>query len=124
MDLVTRGRLSVQRVGEDAWKAIEQLAEKGGWEDMDLRPTATVTKKRKENGGSDDGPSKKVKVKAAPKRKGKPAKPTDLDEEDIEPAGDETESPSATHKKQTVKRKRQDTESNLAGLRRSTRTRT
>lgn len=122
MDLVTRGRLSVQRVGEDAWKAIEQLAEKGGWEDMDLRPTATVTKKRKENGGSDDGPSKKVK--AAPKRKGKLAKPTDLDQEDTEPAADETETLSATHKKQTVKRKCQDTESNLAGLRRSTRTRT
>ncbi|KIM35155.1 hypothetical protein M413DRAFT_449863 [Hebeloma cylindrosporum] len=108
MDLVTRGRLSVQRVGEDAWKAIEQLAEKGGWEDMDLRPTATATKKRKQNRGSDDGPSKKVK--AAPKRKGKPAKPKDLDQEDAEEAVDEPETPSPTQQS--------------PGLRRSTRKRT
>ena len=121
MDLVTRGRLSVQRVGEDAWKAIEQLAEKGGWEDTDLRPTAAGTKRRKENSGSDDGPSKKVKT--APKRKGKSTKPKDLDQEDTEPAADETEAPSSSQKRQAVKRKRQDTESDLAGLRRSTRTR-
>ncbi|PPQ94808.1 hypothetical protein CVT25_007445 [Psilocybe cyanescens] len=38
MDLVTRGRLSVQRVDEGAWKAINELAKNGGWEDMDLRP--------------------------------------------------------------------------------------
>lgn len=31
MDLVHRGRLSVQRVEPEAWDAIEQLAEKGGW---------------------------------------------------------------------------------------------
>ena len=123
MDLVKRGRLSVQRVGEDAWRAIEQLAEKGGWEDMDLRPTATLTKKRKENGGSDDGPSKKLKT--APKMKGQRVKPTARDQEDTRPTADETETSSATHKRQTtVKRKRQDTGSDLAGLRRSTRTRT
>lgn len=38
MDLVTRGRLSVQRVGEDAWAAIELMAENGGWEELDLKP--------------------------------------------------------------------------------------
>ena len=118
MDLVTRGRLSVQRVGEDAWKAIGQLAEKGGWEEMDLKPTAT--KKRKEKAGSDDGPSN---VKTAPKRKSKPAKPEDLDQNDSEPAAHDTETPLPTQKRQTLKRKRQDTESNLTGLRRSTRTR-
>jgi hypothetical protein len=31
MDLVRRGRLSVQRVERGAWDVIEQLAEKGGW---------------------------------------------------------------------------------------------
>lgn len=54
MDLVGRGRLSVQRVEENAWRAIVALAEKGGWEEMDLkvkgkRPaksTAAVTKSR------------------------------------------------------------------------------
>ena len=38
MVLVTRGRLSVQRVGEDAWTAIELLAENGGWEELDMKP--------------------------------------------------------------------------------------
>lgn len=38
MDLVTRGRLSVQRVDEKAWDAILLLAEKGGWEKLDLKP--------------------------------------------------------------------------------------
>ena len=38
MDLVTRGRLSVQRVGEDAWAAIELMAENGGWEELDMKP--------------------------------------------------------------------------------------
>lgn len=31
MDLVRRGRLSVQRVQPEAWEVIEQLADKGGW---------------------------------------------------------------------------------------------
>ena len=38
MDLVTRGRLSVQRVGEDVWAAIELMAENGGWEELDMKP--------------------------------------------------------------------------------------
>ena len=29
---MSRGRLSVQRVEEDAWQVIEKLAEHGGWE--------------------------------------------------------------------------------------------
>jgi hypothetical protein len=44
MDLVTRGRLSVQRVGEDAWAAIALLAENGGWEELDMRPKKKVGK--------------------------------------------------------------------------------
>jgi hypothetical protein len=31
MDLVHRGRLSVQRVRREAWDVIELLAERGGW---------------------------------------------------------------------------------------------
>ena len=42
MDLVTRGRLSVQRVGEDAWAAIELMAENGGWEELDMKPKKGV----------------------------------------------------------------------------------
>ena len=33
MDLVRRGRLSVQRVQPEAWEVIKQMAEKGGWEE-------------------------------------------------------------------------------------------
>jgi len=103
MDLVTRGRLSVQRVREDAWKAIGQLAEKGGWEDMDLRPTTTKQ--------GNDG------VKHAPKKSSKSAKQKIIDKEDSE-----TEALSSSKRK--VKRKLQDTD--LAaqdGLRRSSRIR-
>ncbi|KAJ6588916.1 PUA-like domain-containing protein [Mycena capillaripes] len=38
MDLVTRGRLSVQRVSEAAWTAVQQLASTGGWDALDLNP--------------------------------------------------------------------------------------
>jgi len=38
MDLVTRGRLSVQRVRMDAWAAIELMAENGGWEELEMKP--------------------------------------------------------------------------------------
>ncbi|KAG5648707.1 hypothetical protein DXG03_000054 [Asterophora parasitica] len=36
MALIKKGRLSVQRVEEQAWNAIVALAQKGGWGDMDL----------------------------------------------------------------------------------------
>ncbi|KAH7887505.1 DUF55-domain-containing protein [Phlebopus sp. FC_14] len=39
MQLVTRGRLSVQRVTEECWSVIELLAEKGGWESMSFTKT-------------------------------------------------------------------------------------
>ncbi|KAJ7108517.1 PUA-like domain-containing protein [Mycena epipterygia] len=38
MDLVTRGRLSVQRVSAATWAAVQQLANTGGWDDLDLNP--------------------------------------------------------------------------------------
>ncbi|KAF8638554.1 hypothetical protein AX17_002097 [Amanita inopinata Kibby_2008] len=38
MNLVTRGRLSVQRVSESAWNTIQILAETGGWDDNESRP--------------------------------------------------------------------------------------
>ncbi|KAJ3528917.1 hypothetical protein NMY22_g9209 [Coprinellus aureogranulatus] len=37
MPLVSRGRLSVQRVSQAEWDAINLLAEKGGWEGLDLK---------------------------------------------------------------------------------------
>ncbi|KAF8272491.1 EVE domain-containing protein [Lactarius quietus] len=44
MDLVHRGRLSVQRVRPEAWEVIKQMAEKGGW-----------TEETKGNGGAKRG---------------------------------------------------------------------
>ncbi|KAJ7927586.1 PUA-like domain-containing protein [Mycena leptocephala] len=38
MDLVTRGRLSVQHVSEAAWTAVQQLASTGGWDALDISP--------------------------------------------------------------------------------------
>ncbi|KAJ3852401.1 DUF55-domain-containing protein [Lentinula lateritia] len=36
MDLINRGRLSVQRVQKPAWDVIEMLAERGGWDESKL----------------------------------------------------------------------------------------
>ncbi|KAF9450144.1 DUF55-domain-containing protein [Macrolepiota fuliginosa MF-IS2] len=44
MNLVTRGRLSVQRVDANAWGTIHLLADNGGWEEMDLKPRKKTTK--------------------------------------------------------------------------------
>lgn len=62
MALVTRGRLSVQRVEHQTWEVIRQLADKGGW-DCDAvsskksKPEAAATPKggRKTRGVSSKG---------------------------------------------------------------------
>ncbi|GBE80113.1 PUA-like domain-containing protein [Sparassis latifolia] len=51
MALVTRGRLSVQRVEEDTWGVIEELAAKGGWTEED----ATASKKKGKKTGTAQG---------------------------------------------------------------------
>lgn len=66
MDLVTRGRLSVQRVDENAWETIHLLAENGGWEEMDLKPrkkSTTVPAKAKPSKAATKVVSKKKKAK-------------------------------------------------------------
>ncbi|SJL02557.1 uncharacterized protein ARMOST_05888 [Armillaria ostoyae] len=87
MDLVTRGRLSVQRVDKKAWDAIKLLSEQGGWEELNIKPeqkrqttTAASGKKSKraaakdkdgQSGeeGSDDESSKPTTSKRGKKRK-------------------------------------------------------
>jgi hypothetical protein len=39
MPLVRRGRLSVQKVPEEAWQTVQLLAENGGWEELALQKT-------------------------------------------------------------------------------------
>jgi len=46
---VNSGRLSVQPVSEEAWAVVEMMAEKGGWEGMEL--AKGKAKKTKDNGG-------------------------------------------------------------------------
>ncbi|EPQ58927.1 DUF55-domain-containing protein [Gloeophyllum trabeum ATCC 11539] len=59
MALVTRGRLSVQKVEQNTWDALQLLAERGGWEDLDL--------KGKEKGGK-RGTAKNAKAGAGSKK--------------------------------------------------------
>src|SRR5271154_4398635 len=52
MPLVTRGRLSVQRVEKACWDIIEMLAEKGGWDqELSRRPKGTGRGKKKASEG-------------------------------------------------------------------------
>lgn len=46
MPLVTRGRLSVQRVSQECWGIIQMMSEKGGWEEMTFGKKKTSATKR------------------------------------------------------------------------------
>ncbi|KAG2369740.1 PUA-like domain-containing protein [Suillus spraguei] len=46
MPLVTRGRLSVQRVSQESWGIIQMMSEKGGWEEMTFGKKKPSTSKR------------------------------------------------------------------------------
>ncbi|KAG0709909.1 PUA-like domain-containing protein [Suillus ampliporus] len=46
MPLVTRGRLSVQRVSEECWEIIQMMTEKGGWEGMAFGKKKTSNRPR------------------------------------------------------------------------------
>ena len=72
MALVNSGRLSVQPVDQEAWSAIETMAEKGGWDEMNLD-------KRKAKPAKSDGGSKT----ASNGRKGK-KKDEDVGGTDVE----------------------------------------
>jgi len=59
MELVRRGRLSVQRVRPEAWEVIKQMAEKGGWTD-ETNGNGRAKRGRDESGnigerGNEDG---------------------------------------------------------------------
>ncbi|PFH50159.1 hypothetical protein AMATHDRAFT_75778 [Amanita thiersii Skay4041] len=64
MDLVTRGRLSVQRVTEPAWCAIQMLAETGGWSDSVIKKT-TNKRKRTKKAQHNTASTKRRKAKPA-----------------------------------------------------------
>jgi len=55
MDLLNRGRLSVQPVEDVAWEAIELLGVKGGWEDiLDAKGSKKRAATSKKGSGSKD----------------------------------------------------------------------
>ncbi|TEB23753.1 DUF55-domain-containing protein [Coprinellus micaceus] len=71
MPLVTRGRLSVQRVSQAEWDAINLLAETGGWDDLDVKKLGTSSSKAASASKAKPAVPKR-KPAAAPKRgKGK-----------------------------------------------------
>jgi len=50
LDLITRGRLSVQRVNQEAWDVIVSMAENGGWEGVDLKQRGSQAKAKGKRG--------------------------------------------------------------------------
>ena len=64
MELVGRGRLSVQRVEENAYEVIRQLAEKGGW-DVDVGKKAKGKAKKVAKADDDDEPKKTSRKRKA-----------------------------------------------------------
>ncbi|TFY56772.1 hypothetical protein EVJ58_g7435 [Rhodofomes roseus] len=126
MALVTRGRLSVQRVEEKTWDVILQLAEKGGW---DAKTVASSKAKAKAKPAAAAKKARKPRVSA---RKSKKARDEDEDEdEDAEDAPseeDEEDQPATKNdaKRRGQKRKAEDDHEETAGSsnpRRSTRAR-
>ncbi|GJE87441.1 EVE domain-containing protein [Phanerochaete sordida] len=113
MALINRGRLSVQRVEDEAWSVIEKLASTGGWEDE-------AVKKGKKSGSDKSNAVKKgqssgMKAKTATKNGG----------EDSGVAGDIPDEAREDKPKKPAakKRKAEDETSEAQPLRRSTRTR-
>ena len=65
MALVTRGRLSVQRVEQPAWDAIQTMADKGGWDEGQTKKTRGRKKQVPEDkeGGEEPISGELVKAK-------------------------------------------------------------
>ena len=71
MALVTRGRLSVQRVEQAAWDAIQTMADKGGWDEGKTKNTRRRKKQSPEDeDGGEETPSGEVaKAKGNPRKR-------------------------------------------------------
>ncbi|KAJ7683016.1 PUA-like domain-containing protein [Mycena rosella] len=92
MDLVTRGRLSVQRVSAAAWGAVQLLADTGGWDALELAPKKKAAPKKAAAGAGAGRPARaaaaaKTKAKARKKKRGSDSEDEgddDYDEEEEE----------------------------------------
>ncbi|KAJ7033676.1 DUF55-domain-containing protein [Mycena alexandri] len=118
MDLVTRGRLSVQRVSEAAWTAVQKLANTGGWDELDLSPKKKTPAKKAAAATERAPRAAKSKAKAK-KRK---AKGSDDEDEDDDYESDEEVISKTTSSRR--KRKAEDYEELPATTRRANRRKT
>ncbi|KAI0758108.1 DUF55-domain-containing protein [Fomes fomentarius] len=118
MALVTRGRLSVQRVEPRTWDVVQQLAARGGWEEADSKTSKSKAKP-------------KGKGKSSSRQKSRSKKKADEDAsdqgEDSQPEEERDDVAESTKSKKPGRRKRkvEDVESEAEQLqpRRSTRVR-
>lgn len=113
MSLLNRGRLSVQPLEEKTWGIVELLAERGGWDDLNTKPTK--------------GSGQKVTAKKPSGRKPKAkSSKRDVDAEASANEAGSEEEPSAPVKSKGRKRKAAETEEtdNARATRRSTRLKT
>ncbi|KZT29456.1 DUF55-domain-containing protein [Neolentinus lepideus HHB14362 ss-1] len=106
MALVTRGRLSVQKVELDTWDAIVLLAERGSWEDINFKGKEKGIAKEKTKKGKAGAKAKKAKEES------------DEDEEGVA-EGEEAAMPAP---KTGKKRKAPEGDEDARPTRRSTRT--
>jgi hypothetical protein len=113
MALVKRGRLSVQRVDESAWYAMQLLADNGGWDTLALGKRKTQPAESKASN--------------TPTNKRRKPKGGEAEQEDAENGDEESESiPNSAGRKRKAKDMEKDSErapDEYLSLRRSTRIR-
>lgn len=85
MPLVTRGRLSVQRVSQECWGTIQMMSEKGGWEEMTFGKKKPSTSKRPGQAATKSSKAKKS--------------PTNVNSGEVEAKVDTNEEPDIKPKK-------------------------
>ena len=64
MALVNRGRLSVQHIDEDVWEIIQNMAERGGWEDMGYGKGGKGKSRNDDSAQDPQGKAKEGEVKS------------------------------------------------------------
>jgi hypothetical protein len=114
MALVNSGRLSVQPVNEEAWGVIEMMAEKGGWDGMNIDKRKAKTVK------ANDESKKATKGRATGKGKRKDRKE---EEEDHDVTNDDSGNSAINSSTAGRKRKVSDGGEAANNRRRSTRAR-
>ncbi|KAF9238783.1 DUF55-domain-containing protein [Melanogaster broomeanus] len=120
MPLVTRGRLSVQRVPEESWGIIEIMAEEGGWDSMSFAKKVTKARQPADTKATASRKARKKKTLAGEESADEPSKGDDDGQQ-------EREASSPPDQKKRMKRKvsgaasQEDVKQNLAPRRKSMR---